>query len=51
MTPLRTRCENPGSGGTELGLTGTSGRSSGQHLRYEILVEGRPVNPRAYFWE
>ncbi len=37
--------------GAELGLTGSSGRSSGPHLHYEILVDGRPVNPRAYFWD
>jgi murein DD-endopeptidase MepM/ murein hydrolase activator NlpD len=37
--------------GTEVGLTSNSGRSSGPHLHYEILVDGRPVNPRAYFWD
>jgi murein DD-endopeptidase MepM/ murein hydrolase activator NlpD len=31
--------------GQEIGLLGASGRSSGTHLHYEVLVDGRPRNP------
>ena len=36
-------------GGTPLGLVGSSGRSTGPHLHFELRYGGRPVDPMKLF--
>ena len=37
--------------GAVLGWSGNTGRSTGAHLHYEVMVKGQAVNPRAYLWD
>jgi len=37
--------------GERLGLSGATGRVTGEHLHYEVRIEGEAVNPRSYLPE
>ena len=48
MSSINVRVGQRVSRGDRVGGMGTTGRSTGVHLHYEIRVNGRPINPLTY---
>jgi len=48
LSKLKVRVGQKVERGDIIGYVGSTGRAMGPHLHYEILVSGKPVNPRDY---
>jgi len=48
MSKIRVKEGQRVSRGDRIGDMGSSGRSTGTHLHYEVRVDGKPVNPMTY---
>ena len=48
MSAFRTRPGTEVNPGDQIGLIGSTGRSTGPHLHFEVRINDRPVNPRPF---
>jgi len=48
MSRITAHVGQPVAAGTPIGLIGSTGRSTGPHLHFEVRIGDRPVNPRPF---